>query len=72
MIVFDALGEYRFKFCIVVYKRFLKFLSLLCLLMIVLHLFELHLDQLFHLNATYVYAEEVVFTFLVFALLEDK
>jgi len=61
MIVFNALEEDWFKFCIVVYKRFLKFHSLFCLLMIFLHLFRLPLDHLCHLNVTYVYPEEAVY-----------
>ena len=56
----------------VVHKRFLKFHSLFYLLMVYLHLFGLPLDHLCHLNVSYVYLEDVVYIFLVFALLEDK
>ena len=71
MIVFNNLWEDWFKFCIVVYKRFLKFHSLFCLLIIFVR-FGPPLDHLCHLNITYVYAKEVVYTFLVFVLLDDK
>jgi len=70
--VFDNLGEDWVKFCIVVYERFLEFHSLFYLLMIFLHLFGLPLDHPCHLNVIHVYPEEVVYTFSVFALLEDK
>jgi len=53
-------------------EMFLKLHSLFCLLVVFLYLFGLSLDHPCQLNVTYVYPEEVVFTFLVFALLEDK
>jgi len=63
MIAFDNLKGKWFKFCIMVYKMFLKFHSLFCLLMIFLHLLGLPLDHHCHLNVIYVYPEEVVYIF---------
>ena len=63
MIIFDNLEHDWFKFCIMVYKKFLKFHSLFCLLTIFLHLVGLPLDHPYHLNVIYVYPEEAVYIF---------
>ena len=59
----DNLGEIAFKFDIVVFKKSLKISFPILFINDFLYLFGLSLDQLYHLNITYIYPEEAMYTF---------
>jgi len=63
MTLFDNLGEVAFKFDIVVYKKSLKISFPILFINDFLYLFGLLLDQFCHLDVTYIYHEEAVYTF---------